>query len=474
MSGRSLTERVSDSASGPILAAGPAVVMDPAVATGPGTFHPSDFGIIDLHCHPSLKMYLWGRKLWKRHTPGLGINAFDLQDDVAHLGDGSVEPKLEDRSPDQEPKSGTTLGLVKGIIVSHYLPEKDMWDGFKRTYPWIKHSFRHLAGKLEHGDATNFDQINHIIDIMEDQVREDSQKQQRLPFVIATSYTDFKAAFDNQQFPIAHAIDGAHALGRHSPASQPDSRLYIDNLEKLKKRGVCMMTLAHLFPNDIAAGRVEGMSPDAKKKAKMNWTYENTPADDLHLTAIGVDVVSWMLKNGMIIDLTHSTPATRAQVFEINNGSCPIVFSHTGAQAIFNAYDAKKYFNFGYYCVSDIEIKAICACGGTIGIIPEVFWLAGGDTHLRRKGLPPKLFRNAIPYMVETIQYINGLTPHQDYSHISIGTNFDGFSDEPQDLYETSQLDALVNALRAENMSDDCIKKITSGNALSVLERGWR
>ena len=83
--------------------------------------------------------------------------------------------------------------------------------------------------------------------------------------------------------------------------------------------------------------------------------------------------------------------------------------------------------------------------------------------------------------MVETIQYINSMTPTKDYSHISIGTDFDGFADAPQDLYEATQLDALIEALREAltqelkdpRIADEAVKRITSGNALRVLENGW-
>jgi microsomal dipeptidase-like Zn-dependent dipeptidase len=257
------------------------------------------------------------------------------------------------------------------------------------------------------------------------------------------------------------------------PNGEGDSSQYIKSLEKLKDKGVCLITLAHLFPNDIASC-VEGIAPDAKKGIKMSWAYEDTPAYNLPLTKAGEDVVDWMLRKGMIIDLTHSTPAVRAGVFERNQRyQRPLVFTHTGAEAIFTKHDGGKFPNFRYYCVSDEEIAQICACDGTIGVIPEVFWLAGGDTHLRCQGLPPKLFRNGIPYMIETIQYINSRTPTQDYSHISIGTDFDGYSDEPQDLYQASQLDGLIQALRAEGISDESVRKIMSGNALRVLEKGW-
>ena len=464
---------------------------EPVFSPPEGNYVPNEFAIVDLHCHPSLKMYLFGRKLWRRHTPGLGINAIDLQDDMAQLTSGSI--------PDQDGK-----GLVKGMVVAHYLPEVgiEQWDTLKKIYPKIARVFKKFTGKIEHGDASNITQVLVMIKELNSQVDKANKKKGFELFKVVQHYDDFSAAIKNKQFPIAHAIEGAHALGRdrsapvnrirpHNPYAEkmkivghdkvPD---YIENLKTLKSNGVCMMTLAHFFSNDIAYP-VEGISPDEKKTIGMRWKYTNTPKDNRQLTTVGETVVNWMLDNGMIIDLTHSTPAIRDQVFNINaRKKCqrPIVFTHTGSQEVFTEHDEGKFFNFAYYCVSPEDVTHICGCDGTIGVIPEVFWLAGGDTHLRRQGLSPAKFRNGIPYMVETIQCINSMTPTKDYRHISIGTDFDGFADDPQDLYEATQLDALIEALRYalteelkdSNAADEAVKRITSENACRVLQNGWK
>jgi microsomal dipeptidase-like Zn-dependent dipeptidase len=462
-------------------------------SAGPA-FVPNDFGIVDLHCHPSLKMYLWGRKLWRHHTTGLGINVADMEDDAEEMSIGEI--------PGQRGK-----GFVKGIVVAHYLPEaavKEQWDTLRMWYPWIARLFKNFADKVEHGDWSNIEQIKEMITLMEDQAKITAGRKGAPQFVVAKNFKEFNDAIAAHQFPIAHAIEGAHALGRDPllpavtgtprktkkwPVSQArpgaESR-YITNLKELKDKGVCMITLAHLFPNDIASC-VEGISPDEKKGIGMHWMYD-PDRDNKPLTAAGVEVVNWMLENGMIVDLTHSTPAARDQVFQINSRRRiprPLVFTHTGAQKVFTDHSVPAYKNYRYYCVSEEEIARIVACDGTIGILPEVFWLAGGDTHLRHEGLPPKLFRNGIPYMIETIRQINSLTPDKDYRHLSIGTDFDGLADMPQDLYEASQLDALIEALREAiradlktagkdpDDTDEYVKRIMSKNALRVLEFGW-
>jgi hypothetical protein len=39
----------------------------------------NDLGIIDLHCHPSLKMYLWDKKIWKHSSTSPGMNFDSMQ-----------------------------------------------------------------------------------------------------------------------------------------------------------------------------------------------------------------------------------------------------------------------------------------------------------------------------------------------------------------------------------------------------------
>lgn len=159
----------------------------------------NNLGMIDLHCHPSLKMYLWNKKLWKRYRTSAGGNGLPLQyttDELRH-------------------------GYVKGFLATHYLVEADLEsksDLAKHLLPWIKRLFPGLADKVEHKDPSNFTQINTMIDVLESQVHLANQKQKDVELVIARSFSEFKNALDDKKrIPIAHSIEGAHALGRNFP-----------------------------------------------------------------------------------------------------------------------------------------------------------------------------------------------------------------------------------------------------------------
>jgi microsomal dipeptidase-like Zn-dependent dipeptidase len=442
----------------------------------------NDFGIVDLHCHPSLKMYLWDKKIWKHSSPSPGMNLFSLQYTVDELASGGV----------------------KGFLAAHYLVEAALTREsavLKESFPFIKRLCSDLADKVEHEDYSNFTQINEMIDILERQIHLANQKQNKVQFVIARDFSEFKQALSQSKIPIAHAIEGAHALGRNFPITRksneaprekkqmkcpedcgntpvPDPYWYIRNLEALKARGVCLVSLGHFFRNDLVFP-VEGISPDAKEEIHMYWAY--TPDQNFPLKEIGKIVVEKMLDIGIIVDLTHSTPAARQDVFTLNRNRVtqgkkmrPLTFTHAGAKCIFEKYEVcnkNAYDNYKFYDACDEEIDWICECEGTIGIIPENFWLIGCNPSLNKN--EKEKYKNGIEYIVETIQYINSRTRTKCYDNISIGTDFDGLADAPNDLYKPSQLINLIERLRAEGISDCNIRKITSENALRLLRYGW-
>jgi microsomal dipeptidase-like Zn-dependent dipeptidase len=448
--------------------------------TGPAhaTVPISEFGIVDLHCHPSLKMYLWNKKIWKHSHPHPGLNVVKMQYTVDELASGNV----------------------KGFLNAHYLPEAALTREsalLKNLLPWLKRFHSGLPDKVEHEDYTNTTQIiDMMIDLLETQIEIANQKQDKVKFVITKNFTEFEQAIRDSKIPVAHAIEGAHALGRNFPITrkgnevprqkkqtecQPgcvvelDPKPYLDNLELLSKRGVCLMSLGHFFRNDLVFPP-EGISPDGKDILKFFWTY--TPDQNLPLSDIGKIVVERMLDIGMIVDLTHSTPRARKDVFDLNRKRLdqgkkmrPLTFTHTGAKCIFEKYEVcnqNAYDNYKFYDACDEEIDWICECDGTIGVIPENFWLIGCDPALNGSA-----YKNGIDYIVETIRYINSKTRKQNYDNISIGTDFDGFADAPKDLYKPSQLPGLIDALHRKGIVDDNIKKITSGNALRLLRCGW-
>jgi len=152
----------------------------------------------------------------------------------------------------------------------------------------------------------------------------------------------------------------------------------------------------------------------------------------------------------------------------------PITFSHGGSRALHEKYHQKtgvtKYAHHKYYGASREDILAIERSGGVIGIIIERWWLTGVDTRLPEfEGWE----LTGIDCVIETIFDINEQTEKKDFSSLSIGTDFDGFTNTPPDLYLYEQMGNLLEKMRAR-LTEEQITKIFSGNALRMLELGWK
>jgi len=64
---------------------------------------------------------------------------------------------------------------------------------------------------------------------------------------------------------------------------------------------------------------------------------------------------------------------------------------------------------------------------------------------------------------------------------VGIGTDFDGFTDPPDELEDMTKLPRLTRELtapylspRTAKYSDKVVKKFLGGNALRVLREGWK
>ena len=64
---------------------------------------------------------------------------------------------------------------------------------------------------------------------------------------------------------------------------------------------------------------------------------------------------------------------------------------------------------------------------------------------------------------------------------VGIGTDFDGFTDPPDEITDMSELPRLTKYLKCltkglgkQKYSDDILAKFLGGNALRVLKEGWK
>jgi len=100
----------------------------------------------------------------------------------------------------------------------------------------------------------------------------------------------------------------------------------------------------------------------------------------------------------------------------------------------------------------------VADCGGVIGTIFMNHWLAPGE---------PK---NGLDLLVKTIRHIVNTG---GIDSVAIGSDFDGFTDPPDDMKNAAQYPKLSAELKRAGFSDDDIEKIYNTNGRRVIENGW-
>ena len=365
--------------------------------------------VIDLHVHPSLKIFLFDKKLYRKYPAGGAWNPFSMRVSL---------PRLQ-------------AGGARAIVTSVYLPEPKMIrDCFLMGATlWVMSLFnrKFRIMKKENPFRATVEILNHF----EHAVAE-AQKKGWTELKLARSVPEFKQALIEQKLTLIHAVEGAHSLNGE-----------IANLQELFNRGVCMLTLAHFYQNEVTQ-TVGGIPADKK----FLGCFKNERIQQGGLSDFGTEVVKEMFRLGMIVDLTHCTPKAREEVFEINNNQRPLVFSHTGVSTM-NSHPMNP---------TDEEIKMVAECGGIIGTIFMNHWLAPGE---------PK---NGLNLLVKTIRHVvnNG-----GIESVAIGSDFDGFTDPPDDIKNAAQYPKLATELEKSGFTSDDIEKIFVGNARRLIESGW-
>jgi len=266
---------------------------------------------------------------------------------------------------------------------------------------------------------------------------------------LARSGAEVRAIAAAGEIAIVHTLEGAHAL-----------ECKVERLDQLHERGVAMITLSHFFANGL--GRTTGGIPKTSSGVLRRlcpgldpYAFSGGPARG-GLTAAGRRFVSRMRELGMLIDVTHSAEEMRRDIYDLLGTDVPVVATHVGAHALHE----------DPYNLKDDEIGHIAASGGAVGVIFMNYWL---DPH------PPELLQadaglENIWRTARQIQEASG----GSWDHVMIGTDFDGFSDPPDDVVNASQLGKVTAKFLERGLSRDDAKKVLGGNALRVLESVWR
>ena len=218
------------------------------------------------------------------------------------------------------------------------------------------------------------------------------------------------------------------------------------------------------------------------------WADSSTAKPEHNgLTELGKDVVREMNRLGMIVDISHVSDKTFADVLEISKA--PVFASHSDCRAI---CDAPRN-------MSDDMIRALAAKGGVIQINYHVGFLSQ-EFRNAEKAHPE--WDKAIALEVQTrcgeregCQLIEGdritreyvmrgdlprvewtkIIDHIDHAvkiagidHVGLGSDFDG-ANMPFGMEDASKLPRITQALLDRGYSEGDVKKILGENTLRVM-----
>jgi membrane dipeptidase len=270
-------------------------------------------------------------------------------------------------------------------------------------------------------------------------------------FELALTAADVRRGFAAGKIPGMLGIEGGHVLEN----SLGVLRAYYD-------LGVRYMTLTHNVTLDWA----DAASGQARHGG---------------LTAFGREVVREMNRLGMVVDLSHVSPAVMSDA--LTTTAAPVMFSHSNARAL-----ADHVRN-----VPDSILRRMPANGGIVMVtfVPgfvsqplvehgrrlaalrqELAARHGADTAAVRREVEQWRQDNPAPRatlgeVADHIEYIRSVA---GVDHVGIGGDFDGITTVVLGLEDVSTYPALFAELSRRGWSEADLRKLAGENMLRVLE----
>ena len=271
-------------------------------------------------------------------------------------------------------------------------------------------------------------------------------------FTLALTSGDIRRSFRQGKIGSLIGMEGGHAIENSLGAL----RSYYD-------LGARYMTLTHNVTLDWADAALDS--------ARHNG-----------LTAFGDSVVREMNRLGMLVDLSHVSPATMSDALNVTQA--PVIFSHSAARAL---VDVPRN-------VPDSILRRLPANGGVVMVTfvppfvsgavlrhemsaqPTIVQLRqqyGDDSVAISRAIDAWRAANPSPRatLAEVADHIEHIRRVAGPDHVGIGGDFDGISETVEGLEDVASYPALFAELVRRGWSDTDLKKLAGENVLRAFAR---
>jgi membrane dipeptidase len=266
---------------------------------------------------------------------------------------------------------------------------------------------------------------------------------------LALTATDIERSFKRGRVASLLGMEGGHAIENSLGAL----RSYYD-------LGARYMTLTHNVTLDWADAALDSVRHNG-------------------LTEFGREVVREMNRLGMLVDLSHVSPATMSDALDVTEA--PVIFSHSAARAL---TDHPRN-------VPDSILARLSKNGGVVMVTfvpafvsPEVaVWEAQAkeqenaikeavaDTVEQKRRLEEWKTMHARPTatLKQVADHIEHVRKIAGSDHVGIGSDFDGIDTVPEGLEDVSRFPDLFAELIRRGWSDADLKKLAGQNLLRAM-----